>query len=98
MYIFKSQNLLEFSYRFKVDEDCKEYIALLKAKIPFKYTRCNHRDCQTRTDFSRQCNICIYTESATVETLFRKVKYGVRKAFFICFEMSTPQKAYQQVI
>jgi hypothetical protein len=92
MDIFKGQNLLEFSDRFKTDNDCKEYLASIKAKTVFKCSRCDHSACQTRDDFSRQCNICRHTESATADTLFHKVKFGVRKAFFICFEVATSTK------
>jgi len=93
MDIFKGQNLLEFSDRFKTDDDCKEYLASIKAKTDYKCTRCNHNACQVRKDFSRQCNICRHIESATANTLFHKVKFGVRKAFFICFEMATTTKS-----
>ena len=44
MDIFKGRNLLEFSDRFKADKDCKEYLAEIKAKTPFKCTRCNHTE------------------------------------------------------
>ena len=30
MNIFKGQNLLEFSERFKTDDNCKEYLATIK--------------------------------------------------------------------
>jgi len=30
MNIFKGQNLIEFAERFKTDEDCKEYLSILK--------------------------------------------------------------------
>lgn len=90
---FQRQNLLEFYDRFKTDIDCKEYLAVLKSEIPFKCSRCNHTACQAGADFSRQCNICRHTESATADTLFHKVKFGVRKAFFICFEMATSTKS-----
>ncbi|MBI6115429.1 IS1595 family transposase [Salegentibacter maritimus] len=93
MDIFKGQNLLEFSDRFKTDEDCKKYLASIKSKTGFKCTRCNHTACQVRKDFARQCNICHHIESATANTLFHKVKFGVRKAFFICFEMATTTKS-----
>lgn len=93
MDVFKGQNLLEFSDRFKTDEDCKEYLASIKAKSDYKCTRCNHAACQIRKDFGRQCNICGHIESATADTLFHKVKFGVRKAFFICFEMATTTKS-----
>ena len=93
MDVFKGQNLLEFSDRFKTDDDCKEYLASIKAKSAYKCTRCNHTACQIRKDFGRQCNICGHIESATADTLFHKVKFGVRKAFFICFEMATTTKS-----
>lgn len=93
MDIFKGQNLLEFSDRFKTDIDCKRYLAGLKDNIGYKCTRCNHTCCQVKDDFARQCNICNHKESATANTLFHKVKFGVRKAFFICFEMATTTKS-----
>lgn len=93
MDVFKGQNLLEFSDRFKTNEDCKQYLASIKSKNGFKCTRCNHNACQVRKDFARQCNICHHIESATADTLFHKVKFGVRKAFFICFEMATTTKS-----
>ena len=93
MEIFKGQNLLEFSDRFKTDEDCKEYLAFLKSKNGYKCLKCDHKACQHRKDYSRQCNICGYIESTTSNTLFHKVKFGVRKAFFICFEMATSTKS-----
>ncbi|MBT8244101.1 MAG: IS1595 family transposase, partial [Winogradskyella sp.] len=36
MNIFKGQNLLEFSDRFKTDLDCKEYLSGLKDKAAYK--------------------------------------------------------------
>jgi len=93
MDVFKGQNLLEFSDRFKTDEDCKKYLASMKSEIRYKCLKCNHTACQVRADFARQCNICGHIESTTANTLFHKVKFGVRKAFFICFEMATSTKS-----
>ena len=93
MDIFKGQNLLEFSDRFKTDADCKEYLSLLKWKDGYNCNKCGHNASQQRNDFSRICNICSHIESATANTLFHKVKFGVRKAFFICFEMATSTKS-----
>lgn len=93
MKLFKGQNLLEFTERFKTDEDCKEYLANLKWKDGFKCVKCEHTKSQIRKDFSRTCNLCSHTESSTANTLFHKVKFGVRKAFFICFEMATTTKS-----
>lgn len=93
MNIFKGQNLLEFSDRFKTDEDCKKYLAEIKWKDGFECVKCRHKKAQIRKDYSRTCNICSHQESATSNTLFHKVKFGVRKAFFITFEMGTSTKS-----
>lgn len=92
MNIFKGQNLLEFSERFKNDLDHKEYLALIKYKNAYKCLKCNHNAFQVKNDFGRQCNLCNYIVSPTANTLFHKVKFGLRKAFFICSEMSASTK------
>jgi len=93
MEIFRGQNLLEFAERFDSDEKCKEYLSEIKWKNGFRCVKCNHTGSQIRKDYSRTCNKCSHTESTTANTLFHKVKFGVRKAFFICFEMSTSTKS-----
>lgn len=93
MNIFKGQNLLEFSDRFKSEEDCKEYLSGIKWNDGFECRKCGHKKYQVRKDFSRTCNVCSHQESATANTLFHKVKFGVRKAFFIVFEMGTSTKS-----
>lgn len=93
MELFRGQNLLEFAERFKTDEDCKEYLSGLKWKDSFKCVKCGHHGSQVRKDYSRTCNKCSHTETASANTLFHKVKFGLRKAFFICFEMSTTTKS-----
>jgi len=93
MKIFQGQNLLEFADRFKTDEECIEYLAHFKWNDGFTCLKCGHTGSQARKNHSRTCNICSHTESATANTLFHKVKFGVRKAFFICFEMATTTKS-----
>ena len=93
MDLYKGQNLIEFTERFKTDSDCLEYLSYLKWSEGFKCVKCNHTGCQVRSNHSRTCNKCSHTESATANTLFHKVKFGIRKAFFICFEMATTTKS-----
>lgn len=93
MSIFTGQNLLEFSDQFKTDLDYKKYLSNIKDKTAYKCLKCGHSAYQRKADFSRQCNVCNYRESSTANTLFHKVKFGLRKAFFICFEMSTTTKS-----
>ncbi|MBS9766682.1 MAG: IS1595 family transposase [Flavobacteriaceae bacterium] len=92
MDIFKGKNLIEFSERFKTDADCKKYLAEVKWEKGFKCRKCGHTKAQIRKDFSRTCNICSDTESASAGGLFHRVKFGLKKAFFICFEMGTTSK------
>ena len=93
MEIFKGQNVLEFSERFKTNEDCMAYLAHFKWSNGYKCVKCGHVASQIRRDNSRTCNKCSHTESAMSNTLFHKVKFGIHKAFFICFEMATTTKS-----
>lgn len=93
MEIFKGQNLIEFAERFKTDQDCREYLSNIKWSEHYVCRKCNRTKCQIRKDFARTCNICSDTESATANTLFHKVKFGLKKAFFMCFEMATTTKS-----
>ena len=95
MELFKGQSLLEFTERFKTDLDCEEYLASIKWKKGYCCRKCGHTKYQVRKDFSRTCNICGDTESPTAGTLFHRLKFGLRKAFFICFEMTLQLKGYQ---
>jgi len=93
MDIFKGQNLLEFAGRFKTDEDCRAYLADVKwGDGGFRCRKCGHGRCQVRKNGDRTCNRCSDIESPTAGTLFHKVKFGLRNAFPICFEMSTSTK------
>jgi hypothetical protein len=71
---FNGQNLLEFIEHFQSDHDCKEYLANIKWRASFICLKCEHNACQIREDYSRACNKCSYTESASANTLFHKVK------------------------
>jgi transposase-like protein len=93
MKIFKGQNLLEFVEEFKSDSDCLIYLSKIKWSDTYKCLKCGHSGSQTRDNHSKICNRCSYIESPTANTLFHKVKFGIRKAFYICFEMSTTTKS-----
>lgn len=93
MNIFKGQNLLEFTEQFKTDENCKEYLAGIKWKDSYECRKCQNKTFQIRKNFSRTCNKCSDTESPTANTIFHRVRFGIRTAFFICFEMATSTKS-----
>ena len=92
MELFKGQSPLEFTERFKTDLDCEEYLASLKWEKGYCWRKCGHTKYQVRKDLSRTWYICGDTESPTAGTLFHRLKFGLRKAFFICFEMTTTTK------
>jgi hypothetical protein len=93
MKIFKGQNLLEVSDYFQSNENRKEYLSKIKWKNVFSCVKCAHLGNQIRKDYSRTCNKCNHTEAASANTIFHKVIFGFRKAFFIFFEMSTTTKS-----
>ena len=93
MDIFKGQDLLKFTEEFKTDNNCKEYLSKTKWNQGYKCLKCGHTASQIRKDYSRTCNKCSHIESTTAHTLFHKLKFGLRKAFFICFEMATSTKS-----
>lgn len=92
MDIFKGQEIIEFSKWFQSDLDCKKYLSELKWSEGYTCRKCGHHGSQVRNDYARTCNKCSDTESAGADTLFHKVKFGLLKAFHICFEMSTTTK------
>ncbi len=93
MELFKGQSIVEFGARFKSDEKCLEYLSHYKWGTDYKCRKCGHNKCQVRSNYSRTCNLCSDTESPTVNTLFHRVRFGIQKAFFICFEMSNSTKS-----
>lgn len=93
MEIFRGQNFLEFITYFNSDEKSKAYLACLKWDTGYRCIKCSHKGCQIRSNYSRTFNKCSHTESAGANILFHKVKFGLQKAFLICFEMSTTTKS-----
>lgn len=92
MEIFKGENLVAFTTRFSSDEDCKKYLSEIKWEEGYECRRCKHNKSTIRKDYSRCCTRCKTIESTTSGTLFHKVKFGIRKAFLIAFEMTASTK------
>jgi len=92
MDIFRGENFIDFSDRFTTDEVCKQYLADIKWRDGFKCCRCGHEKHTLKPNFSKVCTKCFHIESPTANTLFHKVKFGLKKAFFIVFEMSATSK------
>ena len=91
---FKSESIIDFFDTYKTDKDCLLYLAKIKWTDGFTCKKCNHNKCTVRkSNYARDCNMCHHIESPTANTLFHKVKFGVRKAFTIVFEMSCATKS-----
>lgn len=97
MDIFKGQNHLEFAERFKTDSNCKEYLGKIKWKDGYSCRKCENHSYQVRKNFSRTCNRCSDTESPTANTIFHRVRFGVRTVFSFVLKWQRPQKVYQQL-
>jgi len=86
---FTGENILSFADKFKTDKDCLDYLAAIKWRNGFVCSCCGHTKHTIRKkNLARDCNRCHHIESPTANTLFHKVKFGIRKAFTIVFEMS----------
>lgn len=92
---FKGTSLINFIDKFPNEEKCKFYLAAVKWRDGFRCSKCGHNAFwEKKADpFHRVCKSCRHVESVTSNTLFHKVKFDLRKAFFIIFEMSTTTKS-----
>ena len=85
-------DIISFSEYFKTDEICREYLAELKWSEGFVCPRCGHTHYVEREKQRRMCQKCKTTVSPTSGTLLHNIRFGLRKAFMIMFEMATTSK------
>ncbi len=81
----------EFKKIYPDDNSCLKYISELKwPEDKYECRKChNTKFCQGRDVFSKRCTKCSYDESATVNTIFHKLKFPIIKAFYILFLTSS---------
>lgn len=94
--LFKGLDLINFSDRFKTENDCLNYLIELKWNDGFICSKCSNNTfwkSSNPENLNRCCKNCRHINSPTSNTLFHKVKFGVRKAFFIIFECSSTTKS-----
>jgi len=90
---FEGENILEFTDMFPDDRSCLAYLSEQKWADGFKCKKCGHNKFTVRKkNLARDCNRCHHVESPTAGTLFHRVRFGIRKAFGIVFEMSATTK------
>jgi transposase-like protein len=90
---FEGENIIEFMEAFPDDYSCLEYLSEQKWVDDFKCKKCGHEKHTIRKkNLARDCNRCHHVESPTAGTLFHRLRFGLRKAFGIIFEMSATTK------
>lgn len=94
---FTGQNILDFMEVFPNDDECKRYLAELKWHDGFACCKCGHTKGCLKSGHRYHCYGCGHVESATANTLFHKVKFGLRKAFCIVFEMNSTTKSLSSI-
>ncbi len=95
---FESEEIIKLFETFQDNASCNQYLAEKKWSNGYVCKKCGHNKSSiVRNNFSRECTKCHHIESPTAGTLFHKVKFGLRKAFFIVFEMSASSKGISSV-
>lgn len=93
---FRSTSIIDFIDRFETDEDCLEYLSILKWKEGFICNKegCGHNDYWNGTKpFSRICKKCRKIHSDTQGTIFHGLRFPIKKAFMIVFETQSSTKS-----
>lgn len=97
MKVFEGQSILNFIKELPDDDSCRAYLAHLKWSKGFTCTKCGEtKGCQ-KSGYTYHCYGCNHVETASANTLFHKVKFGLHKAFCIVFEMSTSSKSISSI-
>ncbi len=90
---FEGENIIEFTQQFSDDHSCLQYLSDLKWSSGYTCKKCGHTKYTVRKkNLARDCNKCHHIESPTANTLFHRLRFGIRKAFMIVFEMSATTK------
>lgn len=92
--LFTGQNEIEFHKRFSSKSACMSYLMAQKWGNGFVCPHCNcTKESNCNLMYSKRCSKCNRIISATANTLFHKVKFGIAKAFLIVFKMSATTKS-----
>lgn len=91
--MFTGLNIIKFGEEFSTDEKCYAYLAAIKWENGYSCAQCgNQKYFSGKQPQSRCCTKCHYDESVTAHTMFHKLKFPLRKAFYIAFLVVTGKK------
>jgi hypothetical protein len=83
----KSMSYNEFLVYFPNNESCLTYLSNIKwpNDQSYKCVNCGYGNYKEMQNSIRKCRKCNHIESPTVNTLFKKVKFPLTKAFYITY-------------
>jgi hypothetical protein len=91
--MFTGNDIIEFSEAFSTNEACYTYLSSLKWENGFSCPKCGHAVwCKTNLAHVRKCVRCKHKDSATAGTLFHKLKFPIRQAFWLVFLVANSKK------
>lgn len=92
--LFKGQNEIDFHRMFPDDDACLQHLMAKKWGNGFVCPHCGGTtESNSNILYTKRCKSCNRIVSATANTLFHKVKFGIKKAFMIVFKMSATTKS-----
>lgn len=93
---FKGLNIIEFAEKFSSNDNCLEYLSELKWANGFYCSVCGNTTYwqgSSGKPKNRVCKSCRHIESPTSNTVFHKIKFDLKKAFWIIFEYASTTKS-----
>lgn len=94
MFKFESTSIFDFQDKFKTDNECKAYLYHFKWKDGFACVKCGHTHSWDNTvENGKVCKNCRKIHSVTSGTIFHGVRFPLRTAFYIIFEMASSTKS-----
>lgn len=98
MRILKELDRQVFESRFGDNSSCYEFLAELKWPEGYHCRRCAGTVyIKGKQPSSRRCSKCGYDESVTSGTIFHKLKFELRKAISMLYDIATSKKGANSI-
>jgi len=98
MKIIKELSRKNFKKQFGTGEQCLDYLSLTKWSLGYCCCKCESTNYIRGKQYaSRRCKSCGYDESATANTIFHKLKFGIQNAFEMLYDISSSKKGANSI-
>lgn len=98
MKIIKELSRKNFKKQFGTNEECLEYLSHAKWSTGYRCGKCSSTNYIRGKQYaSRRCKSCGYDESATANTIFHKLKFGIQNAFEMLYDISSSKKGANSI-